>query len=102
PRRRPGGRSAGTRIRPARRPCTARSWSGRAPGDLSRRVFPPLSPALAAAADAAVTDNLEDTMTTRILGLALLLILVLAPSALAAQEQGTWRRLPAAPITPDF
>ena len=41
-------------------------------------------------------------MTTRTLGFALLFILVLAPLALAAQEQGTWHRLPAAPITPDF
>ena len=41
-------------------------------------------------------------MTTRTLGFALLFILVLTPVALAAQEQGTWHRLPAAPITPDF
>ena len=40
-------------------------------------------------------------MTTRALGFALLFILVLAPSALAAQEQGSWRRLPTAPIAPD-
>jgi hypothetical protein len=64
--------------------------------------LPPLCPALAAAANAAVTHDLEDTMTTRTLGFALLFILVLAPLALAAQEQGTWHRLPAAPITPDF
>jgi hypothetical protein len=57
---------------------------------------------LAAAADAAVTHDLEDTMTTRTLGFALLFILVLTPVALAAQEHGTWHRLPAAPITPDF
>ena len=41
-------------------------------------------------------------MTTRTLGFALLFILVLSPLALAAHEQGTWHRLPAAPITPDF
>src|SRR2546428_3008931 len=41
-------------------------------------------------------------MTTRTLGFALLFILVLAPSALAAQERGSWRRLPAAPIAPDW
>ena len=41
-------------------------------------------------------------MTTRTLGFALLFILVLTPVALAAQEQGSWHRLPAAPITPDF
>ena len=41
-------------------------------------------------------------MTARILGFALLFILALAPSALAAQEQATWHRLAAAPIAPDF
>ena len=41
-------------------------------------------------------------MTTRTLGFALLLILVLAPSALGAQERGSWRRLPVAPISPDW
>ncbi|HLB20174.1 MAG TPA: hypothetical protein VK613_13715 [Gaiellaceae bacterium] len=41
-------------------------------------------------------------MTTRTLGFALLFILVLAPAALASQEQGSWRRLPAAPMAPDW
>ena len=41
-------------------------------------------------------------MTTRTLRLVLLFILVFVPSALAAHEQGSWRRLPVAPIAPDF
>ena len=49
-------------LAPARRRFVARSWSGRPRGDLSRRVLPPLCPAAAAAADAAVTHDLEDTI----------------------------------------
>jgi len=41
-------------------------------------------------------------MIARTFRLVLLFILILAPSALAAQEKGSWRRLPVAPIAPDF
>jgi len=41
-------------------------------------------------------------MTARLFRLTLLLMLVLVPTALGAEERGSWLRLPAAPIAPDF
>src|SRR6266536_411791 len=47
--------------------------------------------------------DLEDTMTARRFSLILALILVLAPTtARAGSQTGTWRLLPASPVTPEF
>jgi hypothetical protein len=56
---------------------------------------------LAARADAPADPDLEDIMIGQTIRLALFFML-LVPTALGAQEQGSWRGLPSAPIAPDF
>jgi hypothetical protein len=56
---------------------------------------------LAARADAPPDPDLEEIMISHTIRLAVLFML-LVPTALGAQEQGSWRGLPPAPIAPDF